>query len=644
MPYSAITQPYYVMGTYSSVPLKLYDTDYTNFETYTYLANICWDSVIATASTAYSIGALIYTQLYFSTAHNFLVGEELLFEYSGVSNLSGYYNVIKNIDSNSVVINLINTETITGATVQKVLVKELPPDKDGYAKIDLGETLKDFVTENLEDSNYIFSGPDTKFCFDLKCGSAYYEDYFFDDLQVGSAFVNLVNTTGTTVSDVPFSIGDNVQISIEPIIWSYNHTFSFAGFVGYSGNTAHGTEQASIVNVTGQITYPSLNGPSNIIQFTSPDPYEIVTTKTWPGAIPSPNELGDIYIYPPLGFANATITNIFYSAGTGVILETNIPGSAFSWTASFGGKVTGINIKKKFNFNQLTISNICVYNARFEEHEYAIDAFDPFKCYNRTNISNYLSTILKDNTQQTYRIEKETKSWLLCHTSSGYINRFYYLFYDNTNDFIGFGYIPNTTSNNEDFYVPIGINQIAANTAFTNSLGAFSAYSGSIHHYDVAGYFSFLQATNNYSFILNDECSSYDVQHLMWKDKLGSWLSMTFKFKHYDNLETERRSFKQLDGNWDNDTYGYDSFGRGDKQYYTRSKESIIVNTGWLRRHEVELVKDLFKSAQVYHQDSDGNLKAVIINNKNITLINPDNDELIQYEFELIYARSDYRF
>jgi hypothetical protein len=130
----------------------------------------------------------------------------------------------------------------------------------------------------------------------------------------------------------------------------------------------------------------------------------------------------------------------------------------------------------------------------------------------------------------------------------------------------------------------------------------------------------------------------------MWKDSLGSWISMPFKYISRDNIEVERKNYYKSEGKWDNNSFGYDSYGRGEKNYYTRSRKSLILNSGWLEQFEVDLIEDLFESGDVYIQGPDNTLIAGKINSNKIELYKGDNNDMIQYQFEFIYSANNYRF
>jgi hypothetical protein len=129
----------------------------------------------------------------------------------------------------------------------------------------------------------------------------------------------------------------------------------------------------------------------------------------------------------------------------------------------------------------------------------------------------------------------------------------------------------------------------------------------------------------------------------MWKDKLGSWLSYPFIYLSRDSTEVERKTYYQTEGNWEDNTFGYDSYGRGEKNYFSRSRDKITLNSGWLEDQEVFLMKDLMKSSSVYVQTPDNVLIACMIEENQIQLKKSINDQIFNYTFNIRLSGNDIR-
>jgi hypothetical protein len=150
--------------------------------------------------------------------------------------------------------------------------------------------------------------------------------------------------------------------------------------------------------------------------------------------------------------------------------------------------------------------------------------------------------------------------------------------------------------------------------------------------------------SNTITFEINTDCSRFELFHLCWKDKLGSWISYPFKYKSYENEEFERKTYYQKEGRYEGNDFGYDKFGRGDTTYYSRSREKFSLNTGWINEYENELIKDLMSSSSVMMQDPDGNMRAVTIQNSDIQYGEKENDYIWNYTIDVKLSYNEYRF
>lgn len=643
MAISIITEPNNYMAAYSALPLRVSDSGYTNYDQYKYITSILWDKATVTNAGPYNYLNNVYTTLMVNS-HSFSKGDSVLLNDSANNNLyTGYYIVVKIVSSTQIVIDRIFDEPfgVNDATISRSIKYKMSPDPDGEAKLDLSNTIKDFVTQNLEDVNEIFAGPDTAFEYDLMLGNEsifvfpFLDNYYYSvDGTVGFS-----NSGYTATTDVPFQIGDQINITQDLYAWPYTDNFFSNGNVGFTGSSNPFLVNQTIL-VTGQETNPQYNIYTTI--------YSALTNSliTYiPFGSSSPVEGGYIYGTPrPEYNGVATVTDIFVDANPaiGLVIVTDKPyttaSPAISGTIRYADDIN----TQYVNLNSITGKT--AYNARINRLDYSVSAFDPYVIQNRTSSLNNISTILDhQNTNQKYRIEKSTKSWLLAHSVTGYTNAARYNWLNANGSTIGYSYITNTSGNDKDFYFPIGLDQVAASTNRVDSV-ALSGISGSVESYFVQVSTNAIARTNRIYFEINDDCSMYDVMHLMWKDAYGSWLSYPFIYLSRNSTEVERKTYYQREGNWDNNTFGYDSYGRGQKQYYNRSRDKYLLNSGWLYQYEVPLMKDLMESASVYLQLPDGTLLGCIIEENQIESKKLINDDVIQYTFNVRLSNNEYRF
>ena len=764
MAYSAITQPHEYMAAYSAVPLKLYSDDYNVSDNYKYLVNIFYNKVRINAATSYVLNNNVQTKLTSVDSIEFNEGDYILLNDEDNANLyTGYYIITKIIDANNFVIDLVLTQPFGGNTALagNFIRYKFSPDLDGYAKMDLSTVLKDFVSQNLtgEDVNYAleYEGPDTVFEYDLLCGAESNYKVNFEDNIFSGGSVGFYNSAITSLANIPFQVGDQINVVQDIYGWDYIDNLFSTGLVGFTGSTTMPFAVGQNITVTGQETYPYYNGPT-AISSTGTTTQMLVTDKSWQGS--SPVEGGTIYGVPKPEYNGvATIQAIFIDPTYGLVIMTNKPFTGNS--PAIPGQIGYAYNRKVLQPNLLKIENLKVYNSHLNKNEYSIDGFDSYVIQSNGMSTDYnISTIL--GVENKYRIEPSTIGFLLTHQeSSGLTTGMGYEFFDSSNNQLGMLLLTGSTTW-EDYYSPIGIDQLNEVTEYYDFGTPFSSYTSSIDSYclfasndcecncldinlvfkpgqgtnttvsvckedglingenywlfeingqpaqlaylpepsiedgwyitetgvtqysAVTTFYAFdklndtdcpasdtwstpiasplsggtgigtsverdvlacmTQKTNKVCFKLNDDCSRYQIYHLMWKDKNGSFISYPFKYISRDNIEAERKNYYKQEGTWKNDTFGYEDYGRGEKDFYVRSRKSIILNSGWLYEFERDLMEDLIQSPSVYIQTPENRLFAGRLEEKKIEIYKQVNDELFSYSFNFIFSSNENRF
>ncbi|MCP4761453.1 MAG: hypothetical protein GY870_06700 [archaeon] len=646
MPITGITEPHTYMHAYNTIPLRLADTDATQVKGYQYLVNVVSDNLYSSTSTApYTIGNDVFYELEFGVAHDFLLGETAL-------DLVGYlsYTIIAIPSSTSVVINEIYTGPSAFDVYRLINPYKILPDPNGYGKVDLGNTLKNYVTENFEDSNDIFAAPDTHDKFKIITGNeSSAESIEFTDNFFSSGLVGFVVTDASD-----YEVGDTVTIQQDPLELTYNDAFSYdisvvdsslsGQYVAYILDDAIATtlfgdaNNKYNINVNGQTTYPQWNGQTTIIEpFSSTIILTNKQTNVADGTYSS--EGGSLYVVATPEYNTTTsVKDKFYDIGLGKwVIVTAIP-----WlksTPAISGTISLPTSKVRTTLNGPEY-DLNIYNAYVNNKQWSLTAMDDYLIDNST-VAGGSATILSRTERN--RIEKSTKSWLLFHNkTTGIADGVKFQFYNSTGSLLANVYLENVSGNEDDFYSPVGIDQILAATNKTDTT-PLSSVVDDVDYYTV-------RAIKNYgttfdgigeiiTFELNDDCSRYDLLHLIWKDAKGSWLSYPFKYIHTDSTEVSRSEFYQQPFNWDNTGFNY----KGNKSYFTRGRDKKILNSGWVTEYENELIRDLLLSAHTYLQDKDGEIYGCQIITNNITFGSNQKDDLFQYTLEIKLSNDEIR-
>ena len=648
MGYSAITLPDQYMAAYSAIPLKLYDTQYNTLSQYKYIVNAIYDTASVTSASTASYNGQVYTLLTTSTSHQFNVGDTIILDDTPNNNLqTGYYNILSIPAPNQLIINLFPTILFVNYPfkISKFFKWKLTPDLEGYGKLDMSNVMKDLVTQNLtgQSVNYglTYDGPDTKKCFGLLCGSeSQYVFEFEDNIFITGGVVGFYNSSITSLSGTPFQVGQVIQIQQNPVTWAYTGISSTVNGPRYSSNQTHSFLPGQQIQVQGQTTLTSYNGYTSVFNPVSTN--FLTTPQTFVGASTTP---GYIFGIPrPSYNTTATITGLYIDPTFGLVIQTNI---------AFAGSSVPITGQITYPSNQLTqiltqyvdYDAFCIFNAHVDRPDYSISFFDKYVVQTRSFSGNNISTIL--NQSNCYRIEPNTIGFLLTHAESQtYIDGLLYNFYSN-NTLLGVLRIPKPVAS-LDWYSPIGLQQIGLSN-YTNIGGTFSSYSGNVTNYTVYGYDATssttqIQRTNEICFKLNGDCSMYEIYHLMWKDKYGSFISYPFIYMSRDFIESDKKTYYQQEGTWEYDTFSYDDYGVGEKTFYQRSRESLTLNSGWLYEFERELIKDLMQSPSVYIQTPDNRLFNCHLEESKVELFKNINEQLFSYTFNVRTSNNEFRF
>ena len=220
MAITGITTPNEYMHGYNMIPLKLADTNATNIAGYNYLVDIVeQDTYTSIATAAYTIGNSVYTEIEFSSTHNFKLGDTVKYG-------DNYFTVLALPTPSKIVIDNEYNSLITFTIVKLISRYKVLPDPNGYCKLDLSNTLKNYATQNFSDSNDIYAGPDSHFkCkiqtgYEGKAGSIDFTDNYF----ISGSYLGLVADISAFAS---LNIGDVITIQQDPLLLTYNNAFVY---------------------------------------------------------------------------------------------------------------------------------------------------------------------------------------------------------------------------------------------------------------------------------------------------------------------------------------------------------------------------------------------------------------------------------
>jgi hypothetical protein len=144
--------------------------------------------------------------------------------------------------------------------------------------------------------------------------------------------------------------------------------------------------------------------------------------------------------------------------------------------------------------------------------------------------------------------------------------------------------------------------------------------------------------------IICENGRGYEGIRLTWLNKHGTWDYYTFNKKSVRSLSTNRKTYTQLSGTWNEATYKLHGSSGGRKNYKVDTKEKIKMNTDYISQDESVWLEQLINSPEVYilngyQSDVGGTLRRYV---QPVTLTTSKhirktiaNDKLIQYTFEV---------
>jgi len=645
-------QPATYSAAYSAIPIKVSSTSLDTSEDFNYLIKIIYDERTVTDVVTYALSGNIYSKVTVSATHSYVVGDSLILDDSYNSDAyTGIYIIKKILNSTQFVIDLTLGAAFgsNDSRIYKFIPYKWVIDENGDGKGLLNNVLKDKVRHTLQDVNEIYSATPSKFEYKLMIGEEY--EYSFEFTDNGSFYgsygyglpgcVSFYNPGLTSTDGIPFQVGDEVLVEQELFEWPYYDNAFSGGNVEFVSNNIHSFLAGQQITVTGQVSQPSWNGPQVVKAVTGTGSLTIFKAHT-----STPTEGGIITGVPrPTYNKVCNITDINYSGATyGVVISVNVGFAGAS--QPIGGTIKYVNKLTRDINNIVSSKPYWAFDAGLKKLNYNFNGYDKYVIQSRSSSLNNLSTILNGAVlgigATRYRVEDSSKFWILAHVyNTTYAYFPIYRFYDSTDTEISAMGMTNSSGNLQDYYIPGGLNQINASTNLYLISGAtLSTVLDQVDNYTISA----STRTRAIRFQLNRDCSNYDLYHVLWKDRLGSLITYPFKYISTKGTEVENKTFYNEEEKWTDTTFGYDTFGTGEQQYYSRNRQRVTINSGWLDPFENDLIQDMLESTQHYIQHPDGTLEAALLIEKEISYGSRDKDRVWQYQFTFKMSRNETRF
>ena len=145
--------------------------------------------------------------------------------------------------------------------------------------------------------------------------------------------------------------------------------------------------------------------------------------------------------------------------------------------------------------------------------------------------------------------------------------------------------------------------------------------------------------------ILCPEIKGYEGIRLTWLNKWGTWDYYTFNMKSTKSISTNRTTYTQMSGTWNEKSFKIAGYKGGKKNFRVNSTEKIKLNTDFVTEAEGVWFEQLINSPEVYVLDSfqtdqtfsslNNYVQPATITNSSYTRKTIANDRLMQYSFEI---------
>ena len=140
----------------------------------------------------------------------------------------------------------------------------------------------------------------------------------------------------------------------------------------------------------------------------------------------------------------------------------------------------------------------------------------------------------------------------------------------------------------------------------------------------------------------------YEGIRLTWLNKWGTWDYYTFNMKSTRSITTNRTSYTQLGGTWNESRFKISGYKGGKKNFRVNSTEKIKLNTDFVTEEESVWFEQLINSPEVYvlegfQTDISASIYSLLNNyvqparvtNSSYIRKTIANDKLMQYTFEI---------
>ena len=183
-----------------------------------------------------------------------------------------------------------------------------------------------------------------------------------------------------------------------------------------------------------------------------------------------------------------------------------------------------------------------------------------------------------------------------------------------------------------------------------NIVGAGNSLPANWDYYTVIAYDDTDTAiSDTYKFYKQEVCKGFEKFRLCWLNRLGVWDYFNFTKKNVRKVNSNRETYQQIKGSWNEATYKKHGYKGGTKTFSTNSKEVVTLQTEYITEEAAQWLEELFTSPDVFvlqERSTDSSLGTIknivnkyvqpcIITTSSYTRKTTANDKLKQYTIDI---------
>lgn len=641
------------MLSYGDIPVLI--DNITSIEQYNADLGIIYNKLSSTNITISNLsfvgGVNVPTKIEFATPPPYKKNSIVWVE----GDIFGYFKILE-LGSNYIIINFqISSSFPVSVDIYNIsLLRGSLGEGEGQITFNLKNEISDFVTPQIKETNQLYPAPLTTFNYSLILNESFQFEIEFEDNAFVLGNVGFTNSAITSLTNIPFKIGDLIEI---------NQNNTIKNFPQYTRDSATNLNLAFRGDNNGNVNQFRVGQTVNVLDGDFPGIYEIIRTDVTdvPGreVVVVNREYDDsaVTVNASTLVANirpeydgvTTIKDIFIDIVLGLVVVTDKPFTDSS--VAISGRISYPQNKRlikwnasKKNDNRIIFGNLGDFQwEQNNADEYIIDLA-------RTFSDNYISTILPSyisssvQTMDKLKVNREDYLFGLVHSLSDFSKQNFVVIETFDKNYNQLGEIGLMNSDlHTDYYFPMALSQIRAilgESYVIQATGDLNTYFNNVKFYKIRIHSTVNFLTREIGFEISD-CSNFENISLNFIDDRGSLLSVPTNLVSRQFSEFNQNEYYKNTGEFSDNNWSYGDF-RNKTIFNNREIIKFRLTTDWLKDFDAEIVRAMLASSHKY-MTIDNMLIPIVTLNDEVEVKKLTNDQIFNYTFEVTIASDKFR-